>query len=372
MARSGPGRNGILGIKMSPPRLQGTWPLLAVLSLAASCSEAEGGGSGITLSTPDGGPIDAAHDAQHDSVADGSVDTLDAMPFDGPTKLSETGLYSNIASRTLAPGVAPFDVRFPLWSDGADKQRYLALPAGTTIDTTLIDVWQFPVGTKAWKEFSKSGKLIETRLLWKRADGWLMTAYLWNSAGTDAVAAPQGQPDALGTNHDVPSAEQCQTCHNNVGDVLIGVAAIQLSKDNGGGFLSQLMSSGALSPALTSEIPVPGDGTVEEAIGYLHGNCGHCHNDESFVGQLRPLRLKLTVGATTPEETPVYSTAFGADTLHPILNTTKVIVPGKANQSQLYQRMNVRDLTAMPPLGTEEVDSQAMTTIWKWISELPP
>ena len=346
--------------------------MLAVLSLAASCSEEDGGGSGTTLITPDGGPIDAAHDAHHDSPADGAADALDATSFDGPTQLSETGLYSDILTRTLAPGVAAYDVRFPLWSDGAAKQRYLALPAGTTIDTTLIDVWQFPVGTKAWKQFTKSGKLIETRLLWKRTDGWLMSSYLWNDAGTDAVAVPQGQPGALGTNHDVPSAEQCQTCHNNVGDVLIGVAAIQLSKESGGGFLSELMNAGSLSPPLTSEFPVPGDGTIEEALGYFHGNCGHCHNDESFVGKLRPLRLKLTVSAQTPEATPVYLTAFGADALHPILNTTKVIVPGKPNQSQLYQRMNVRDLNAMPPLGTEEVDSQAMTTIWKWISELPP
>jgi len=347
-------------------------PWFALFALAGGCSSDAGGPSGTSISTPDAGPVDAAHDGQHDAHGADGAAAPDAPPFDGPLKLSETGLYASIATQSLAPGVAEFDVRFPLWTDGAEKRRYLALPAGSTIDTTLIDVWQFPVGTKAWKEFTRSGKRVETRLLWKRADGWLMVAYAWNDAGTEALAVPEGRADALGTQHDIPSAAQCRQCHDNVGDVLIGVSAIQLSKEGGGGFLATLMQQGSLSPPVTAEFPVPGDGEVEAALGYLHGNCGHCHNDESFVGKLRPMRLKLRTDAKTPAETPVYKTAFDADTLHPTLNTTKVIVPGSPAKSQLYQRMNVRGLEAMPPLGTEEVDSNAMTTIWKWISGLPP
>ncbi|MCC6900807.1 MAG: hypothetical protein IT377_17645 [Polyangiaceae bacterium] len=352
-------------------RLRASCRLFALFALVSGCAD-DGPGSVTPAPTPDGGPVDAASDGHHDAHLGDADGAADAPPFDGPTKLSETGLYADITTGALAPGVAEFTVRFPLWSDGAEKQRYLALPAGSTIDTTVIDVWTFPVGTKAWKSFTRDGKRLETRLLWKRPEGWLMVAYAWNEAGTEAIATPEGTQNALGTNHDVPSAAQCRQCHDNVGDVLIGVGAIQLSQENGGGFLSTLIKQGSLSPPLTAELPVPGDGEVEAAIGYLHGNCGHCHNDESFVGKLRPLRLKLRTDAKTPEETPVYKTALYAPTLHPTLNTTQVIVPGSPGKSQLYQRMNVRGLEGMPPLATEEVDSTAMTTIWKWISGLPP
>src|SRR5690349_12344978 len=72
-------------------------------------------------------------------------------PITGPTNLSETGLYADFPSRTLAAGVIRYSPRFELWSDGADKARFLLLPAGTTIDTSDMDNWVFPVGTKAWK-----------------------------------------------------------------------------------------------------------------------------------------------------------------------------------------------------------------------------
>jgi hypothetical protein len=344
----------------------------SLLAVPAACSGDEGASPGKKLPGLDASVVDSPADAGLDSDGPAPDVGPDAPSFDGPAKLSETGLYADFGAKTLAAGVAEYDVRFPLWSDGASKRRYLLLPPGTTIDTTQIDVWKFPEGTRAWKEFTRSGKLVETRFLWKRAEGWLMVAYLWNEAGTEAFAQPAGQPDALGTKHDVPSVEQCQQCHNGVGDVLIGVSTLQLSKEAGGGYLATLMAEGRLSPPLTAEEPVPGDGVVEDALGYLHGNCGHCHNDQSFVGDVRPLRLKLLVGAKAPEDTPVYKTAFDAPTLHPILNTTKVIVKGKPGESQLYQRMNVRDLNAMPPVGTEEVDSAAMTTLWSWIAGLPP
>ncbi len=90
------------------------------------------------------------HDAGHDDLRI----PADALPtVSGPMKLSQTGLYADFAARTLSPGVISFVPRYQLWSDGADKQRYLLLPPGSTIDTTEMDHWVFPIGTKAWKEF---------------------------------------------------------------------------------------------------------------------------------------------------------------------------------------------------------------------------
>ncbi len=90
----------------------------------------------------------------------------------GPDRLSQTGLYADLASRTLAPGILSYVPRYELWSDGAQKKRYLHLPAGGRIDTSAADDWRFPVGTKVWKEFDVGGKVVETRLLWKAPNGW--------------------------------------------------------------------------------------------------------------------------------------------------------------------------------------------------------
>ncbi len=344
------------------PRPRGAL-LAASLTVLACSTEASDGG---VKAQDDGGPNDAI--AESEGSTDGAT-------FTGPTKLSETGLYANILTRSPAEGVRAYDVRYPLWADGATKNRFFYLPAGQKIDTSSMDVWKFPIGTKAWKEFAQSGKVVETRMLWKQADGakgWFKVAYLWNENGTDAIAVPDGAKNALGTTHDVPAVGDCEECHNGAGDVLIGVSAIQLSKELGGGYLSKLIGDGVLSDPPAAEFSVPGDGIVEDAIGYLHGNCGQCHNDQSFLADKRPLRLKLLTSAATPEETSVYKTAINASADHLLGGTSLIVVPGKPEESQLYYRIGVRDLDQMPPLATEQVDSNAHTMIGNWILGLPP
>ncbi len=345
--------------------------LLFLLGTSLACGSERAAG-GTELKLPEAGLVDAPADGGPDAGVD-AAET--GAPFTGPASLSETGMFSDMQSRTLAPGVLPYDVRYPLWSDGAEKQRFVSVPNGAQVDTSNIDLWQFPIGTKAWKEFWVAGKLIETRFLWKQAqgaDGWLKVAYLWNATGSDAYPAPEGVPDAAGTDHDVPSIEQCEQCHNGAGDVLIGVSAIQLSKEAGGGSLAALVSNGWLSQPPASDFPVPGDGAVEDAIGYLHGNCGHCHNSESFLAKTRALRLKLLTSAKTPEETPLYQTALGAAAFHDLYGTQIIVTPGAPLTSQLLQRMTVRNLDQMPPVGTEVVDDAAVGTVSQWIAGLPP
>jgi hypothetical protein len=127
-----------------------------------------------------------------------------------------------------------FAPAYPLWADGHEKSRYRLLPAGTKIDTSDIDNWVFPIGTKAWKEFWVDRKLVETRFLWKRAgapgiDSWWHVAYVWAPDGSDAIANVDGAPSALGTTHDVPSQDDCKYCHMNVRDAVIGFSAFELS-----------------------------------------------------------------------------------------------------------------------------------------------
>jgi hypothetical protein len=345
--------------------------LCSLIAVLAGC------GSG---GNPDG-TIDAA--GADATIAPDLTIVQDMTMATGPMLLSDTGLYSDFASRTLAPGVVTFTARYPLWSDGADKQRYFLLPPGTKIDTTEMDWWRFPVGTKAWKEFHVDGRLVETRLLQKvfdgGADGWWKVAYAWSADGSGAVAQPTGVASALGTMHDIPDQKNCTWCHDYVGDELIGVSAIQLSSPTGNGDLTKFVMAGMLSAPPVSEPQPPGMGVVQDTLGYLHGNCGHCHNERSWLASVTMLKMRLHVDDATPEATSLYLSKGAKMRHHMPPCADYAVVSANSGCSQLYQRMNSRDFWAMPPKAplsllycTKIVDPTGLATVGSWIDSLPP
>lgn len=293
----------------------------------------------------------------------------------GPALLSETGLYADIKTRTLAPGVIPYGVRFPLWTDAAEKTRYLWLPPGARVDTSSMDEWTFPSDTRAWKEFRVDGKLVETRVLWKRGPGegasaWWMMAYVWRADGSDADATVPGVPAVQGTSHDVPPQTSCGTCHNDVRDALAGVGAIQLSE---GATLAKWTADGLFTappPAITP----PGAGAVMAALGYLHGNCGHCHNERApRLATQSAMRLRLLVGETDPANTQIHRTTVNVKMQHVFPpDITVAVAPGQPEKSELWVRMGLRDFNAMPPLGTKVVDDGGRDAVRAWILGLAP
>lgn len=323
---------------------------------------------GTSPGATDGGPSDAATERRVPPPLDdgGSAVT-------GPLHLADTGLYSDFASRTLAPGLIAFAPRYPFWSDGSGKKRWLYLPPNTQIDTTSMDDWVFPVGTKVWKEFTFSGKVVETRLLWKvNAEQWWEVAYAWNADGTDAVAAPDGVPDALGTGHEIPNQTDCNECHKEVSDVLIGVSALQLGASDGDGTMTKLASMGAFTTPPAAAYDVPGTGVTKDALGYLHANCGNCHSARSSLKTQSLMRLNVSVTETTPEQTGVYKTTPFLVMRHTMpQGMIYALVPGQPDQSGLLIRMALRDSWAMPPEGTQKVDPTGLGTVGDWIASLP-
>jgi hypothetical protein len=313
----------------------------------------------------------------------------EATDITGPTRLSETGLYADFASRTLAPGIIRFAPAHPLWADGAEKSRYLLLPAGTRIDTRDMDRWVFPVGTKVWKEFKVDGKVVETRLLWRRRsepgiDSWWHVAYVWAADGSDAIANVDGAPSALGTTHDVPSQDDCKYCHMHVRDAVIGFSAMELSSpgltiSQGGangdvptGLLLPLARQGVFTDPPTADLVVPGTGIVRDALAYLHGNCGFCHNEQMNQLIKRTIRFRLMSTDATPEQTGAYTTTFHTKMFHTMEDgVDEAIVPGEPDKSQAYRRMTATDLTRMPPKGTNVVDAAGGALIRDWILGLP-
>jgi hypothetical protein len=297
-----------------------------------------------------------------DPVAEGALGEL-------PQRLSLTGLYAADTAEVVAPDVRSFRPRFELWSDGASKRRFIWLPPTSRIDTSDMDSWQFPVGTKLWKEFTRDGVRVETRLLQRLAGGWSGAAYLWNQDGTDAVATPYGAIDALGTPHNVPAANECAACHGGRTSHVLGFSALQLTQpaDAGALNLDELVRLELVSLAPAAAPRVPGNQTEQAALGYLHANCSHCHNAS------RPSRtgarcfdpendldfLLRADGAATVSETSTYRT------------TTDVIERGDPNSSSLLALVSQRSrFKQMPPLATEMVDPVAVDLLRRWIEAM--
>ncbi|HSC88725.1 MAG TPA: hypothetical protein VLC09_15695, partial [Polyangiaceae bacterium] len=277
---------------------------------------------------------------------------------------------------TLAAGVLEFAPRFPLYSDGADKTRWVWLPDGATIDTSNPDYWIFPVGAKLWKEFNRDGVRVETRLTEKRPDGtWWRVAYQWREDQSDADAVPDGVQNASGTDHDIPSSNDCVTCHGATRGGVLGFSALQLEHDDTPTNLDDVAGLGWLSAAVT--VPaIPGNAIETAALGYLHANCGTCHNPTGGLTRVDMdlrLRLETLTGAVT--ETPAYLTAVDqpisvTDAAAPGGNQR--IASGEPNASAVYLRMHSRgELYSMPQLGTEVIDDAGSQAVYDWIDALP-
>lgn len=176
------------------------------------------------------------------------VPNSDTTPSKFPTKLSESGLFENVAQHQMQPGVVPYSVNAPFWSDGLHKQRYIALPGETTIDYTRTRGWNFPDRTVIVKSFAfeteegnpKSRKWIETRFMTKQGTDWFGYTYLWNDAGTDAELIPSGGLNkelkiqtATGQRTQVwhyPSRAECMVCHSRAANFVLGLCEIQMNK----------------------------------------------------------------------------------------------------------------------------------------------
>lgn len=227
-----------------------------------------------------------------------------------------------------APVVIEFTPQYALWSDGMAKRRWLELPAGTTVDTSDPDRWEFPRGTRAWKEFSRDGRRHETRLIERMDDGsWRYLSYAWNEDGTHATLAPEEGIQERG----IPSRIDCLACHEGAPSPILGYSAVQLET------------------------------ALEPALGYLHGNCGHCHNDAA----LPALGLALAQSAADPA-------ASARRTRASLERASRFRPHGAASLERarlLVARMKSNDpLTRMPPLGVTVVDEQGVALIERWIT----
>jgi hypothetical protein len=309
---------------------------------------------------------------------DPSLD-LPLEPYARPayTTLSETGLFAEVATRTLARGVEEFEPMALLWADGADKKRWMKLGPGK-IDNSDMDHWVFPIGTRFWKQFSLPDGELETRLIERYGDGredYFMGSFVFRADGSDADLVPDGREDLLGTSHDAPSEKQCWSCHNGERGRILGFSALQLPSETG---LPDRPSLESLerrelltdAPELDAESLLRG----EPALAYLHANCGHCHNLSGTAWPDTQMVLRLRVEETDAPASDLYRSIVDQPIQYFRAPEGSLrVAPGNPENSVLLSRMKERTTKQrMPPLGTEAIDEAGVELVRAWIAGLEP
>jgi uncharacterized repeat protein (TIGR03806 family) len=268
-------------------------------------------------------------------------------------------------------------VNAPLWSDGADKTRYLAVPDDSALVVGRDGHFELPPRGVLVKEFSVGGTRLETRLVTRdQAGEWHAATYVWNTSQTDATLTTDGASIELEQQTWlVPTADQCFDCHTETAGISLGLEqqqmALSMEYPATGRTADQirtLTELGLLEGASDDE-PLapphdPESDLAARARAYLHANCAHCHRPGgSGQGELdlrasTPFRLTKTCDELPQQGDPIEGGGV-------------LVAPGDPLSSVLYFRMTSEDSSwRMPPVGSQVVDALGSELIQDWIESL--
>lgn len=300
-----------------------------------------------------------------------------------PARLSDFGFFAGSADRP-SPRLIPYALRTPLFSDYAEKRRFIYLPPGTQMTAHGDGLVDLPVGAAIIKSFGyrQDGALrtIETRVLLHRASGWSALPYVWRADGSDAdlrlaggrvpvtFTDPQGQARSI--SYAIPNRNQCKECHGLSGGGTSVVTPIGPKLRN-----IELAASDRRRIAGADwagpRLPVwndPATGSLaERARAYLEVNCAHCHNPRGsasnsglFLEYERPTGVATGIG-----KRPV-AAGRGSGGLD------YAIAPGVPERSfLLYRLRSVEPGVAMPELGRSSVHDEGVDLLTAWIAAMP-
>lgn len=334
-----------------------------------------------------------------------------------PRRLSETGIFQSIQEHVVAAGIVPYEVNAPLWSDGAEKERFIGLPGDATIEFRGSGGWEFPNGTVLVKTFSlplaenTAGHRtrIETRLMIRQDGQWYGYSYEWNEEQTDAIlveasgkkvdlklASTGAGSETKKLTWSYPSRSDCMVCHSRAANYVLGLSVLQLNRNatRANKEVSQLdhfVSLGLLrandkkeketatedaDDSRKFELPSPASelahlvDPADESIAlearvrsYLHSNCAHCHVKEGGGNSKFSVAFDASLSATDlVNGLPVHD-AYG-------ITDARLVAPKAPLRSLLLHRMANRGRGQMPPLATSVVDEQALKLLTDWIVSL--
>jgi uncharacterized repeat protein (TIGR03806 family) len=291
-------------------------------------------------------------------------------------KLSQTGCVMFPQTDTTANGLIPYTPALPFWSDGLNKQRFIALPDDQQITFSEQGNWQFPIGSVLTKHFLADQKRIETRLMMRHSNGnWAGYVYQWNDDQTEAMRVRGGKNIELeGFSYRIPSENECLACHTVASGYVLGVETVQLNSNllysETEVVANQLDTFSHID--LFSNPPNRSSTQLENfqqsdlnsrARAYLHVNCAGCHQPSGPTSSDLDLRYFVDLaninGCLVP---PQFGDLGVEDGL--------IINPGTPALSILLTRMASRGANAMPPIGTLKVDETGKALISEWITQL--
>jgi uncharacterized repeat protein (TIGR03806 family) len=317
--------------------------------------------------------------------------------------LSEYGFFKGaLADLQPATGVFPYEVNAPLFSDYAEKARFIYLPEGQAMRYDSLREFELPVGAAIIKNFyyhrdarhpEQGRRIIETRLLLREAKGWKALEYIWNEGQTEANLDVAGTTTPVEFVHSngkkvsfeyvAPNVNQCKGCHSNEGALVpIGITARQLNRTVAGQQqllqwqeASQLVLPEGFSPETAPRLTdyrliSPTEANAEQlnlaARSYLEANCAHCH---ASTGPASTSGLFLPAKELSPQRIGINKppVAAGRGSGH----LKYGITPGKPSESILFYRMESRDPgVRMPELGRELLHEEGLALIRAWIKNL--
>ena len=341
-----------------------------------------------------------------------------------PRTLSASGLFDSVKDHRMKPGVIPYSVNAPFWSDGLHKERFVAVPEGT-VPFNRSRSWDFPDKTVLVKSFAlemragdpSSRKWIETRFMTRQDGEWYGYSYQWNPEGTDAtllgasgtdasyqIANPSGVRDF--TWH-YPSRAECMVCHSRAANFVLGLSEAQLNKNHtypGGCTDNQLRAMehiGLLNVNWSAEVPAPKDAIERQqpnqrtaksttmlpfhpsglkrlanpydkaepldqrAKAWLHTNCATCHVEAGGGNAQFKLDIDTPWDQMRLIDVKPQHQSFN-------LPEARLIAPGSPERSILIHRIGARGHNSgqMPPISSSLPDTAGVALMTEWCRSL--
>ncbi|MAX40072.1 MAG: hypothetical protein CME33_26320 [Gimesia sp.] len=319
-----------------------------------------------------------------------------------PTLLSETGLFQDTAKHEVAPGVIPYSINAPAWADYATAQRFVALPAETSIDVVNKKIWNFPKDSVLVKTISietergnpATAYRLETQLLHFNGVRWLGYSYRWNETQTDAtlvpasgdqikleIATPEEPEKTIAYEWPIPSRAECAVCHTPYQSYLsvLSFEEPQLNRiQKYGETVDYQLRSLAHIKVLPESVWTDAKGaranylvdpydtkaaTNSRARSYLHTNCRHCHRNNGGGGATIELDAGLDFDAMKALGVKPTQGTFG-------IHGAQVIAPSDPYRSVLLYRMSKLGKGRMPYSGSTIVDTRGTRLIRHWIQDM--
>lgn len=263
-------------------------------------------------------------------------------------------------SDTHFDDATPYEVRYPLWSNGAAKERAIWLPRGKAINTRP-ERWAFPDGTELFKTFYVAGQPVETRMITRKNGAWLGTVYVWDGDDATRYSGRREQVSTAEGPWTLPSEASCTDCHDATRGRgwPLGLEPFVLGNDG-------IDALGALlDPPVDSAPEVEGSALDQAARGYLHSNCAMCHNPRGAADRSGGPTFNLSYDA---ELDLVGQVANFWNVNHDEPHTERIVVPEDPEASVLTR---VMESAEMPYLSVWTPDEESIALLHDWIAELP-